>query len=741
MHRRPDSLRPRRCAGTPFTVAASLALTVGLLGSATAAHAAVAPTATPTPTASATAASASLSATARGELLLKPGEKLASGTPLRWTITVTNTGDVPLHNVATTFSAGLITLQPGEKHDFIEQDLLTQNIISNGYALLTTQATALTPTDTEITTPITARHDLPTPAPAPAPTPTPTAIPTATPTPTPRPTTPVPAPTTPVPAPTTPAPTPTTPAPTPTPARGASLSATARGELLLKPGEKPQVGSQVKWTITVTNTGDVPLTNVAAALVEGGFDLQPGQTRELTVLGDIYQKEITDGYLDADLPISGKTPNGATVATPLSSRIDLRTPTPAPTPTTPAPTPTTPAPTPTTPAPVPAGEGALTATVRGELVLKPGEKPALGTEVKWTIIITNTGDVPLDNVATTFAGPGLHLEPGQGREFASSTTLDKKELADGYAYFDEFTGGTTPDGEAVLARVSGQFALSSPTPAPTPTPVLSPLVKASAHGELVLLPGETAKVGTEVTWTITVTNIGKVPVRDVTAKPDGDSLDLEPGKSGELKTSTTLTQGDLTDGFAVLKTLLTAKSPEGVETTTFLTSKLTFAAPVPPAPTPSPTPTSPAPTSTPTPPGPTPTPTTPAPPSTPTPSPTPASPTPATPTAAPVAPGPAPATGTPAAVLPATAGTTGSTGPMGSTGSTGSAGSAGAAAKSSTATSPAAAETSKRRLAETGSDAAGVLSAAGILTALGAIGVLVGRRRRRTRPATDRAGH
>ncbi|ROS21610.1 LPXTG-motif cell wall-anchored protein/uncharacterized repeat protein (TIGR01451 family) [Rathayibacter sp. PhB127] len=732
MHRRPDSLRPRRCAGTPFTVAASLALTVGLLGSATAAHAAVAPTATPTPTASATAASASLSATTRGELLLKPGEKPASGTPLRWTITVTNTGDVPLHNVATTFSAGLITLQPGEKHDFIEQDLLTQNIISNGYALLTTQATALTPTDTEITTPITARHDLPTPAPAP--TPTPTAIPTATPTPTPTPTTPVPAPT-------TPAPTPTTPAPTPTPVRGAAFSATAVGELVLPPGEKPKVGTEVKWTITFTNTGDVPLTGIAPVLVQGGVTLAPGQTREVAARDTLNQNDLTNGYIDLNNFVSGTTPDGAKIRTDITARLALPGATPAPTPTTPAPTPTTPAPTPTTPAPVPAGEGALTATVRGELVLKPGEKPTLGTEVKWTIIFTNTGDVPLDDVASTFAGPGLHLEPGQGREFASSTTLDERELADGYAYFDELVGGRTPDGQPVSTRVSGRLALSSPTPAPTPTPVLNPLVKASAHGELVLLPGETAKVGTEVTWTITVTNIGKVPVRDVTAKPDGDSLDLEPGKSGELKTSTTLTQGDLTDGFAVLKTLLTAKSPEGVETTTFLTSKLTFAAPVPPAPTPSPTPTSPAPTSTPTPPGPTPTPTTPAPPSTPTPSPTPASPTPATPTAAPVAPGPAPATGTPAAVLPATAGTTGSTGPMGSTGSTGSAGSAGSAAKSSTATSPAAAETSKRRLAETGSDAAGVLSAAGILTALGAIGVLVGRRRRRTRPATDRAGH
>jgi LPXTG-motif cell wall-anchored protein len=70
--------------------------------------------------------------------------------------------------------------------------------------------------------------------------------------------------------------------------------------------------------------------------------------------------------------------------------------------------------------------------------------------------------------------------------------------------------------------------------------------------------------------------------------------------------------------------------------------------------------------------------------------------------------------------MPAASGTTGTTG--------------------STTKSPAATEASKRRLAETGSDAAGVLSAAGILTALGAIGVVIGRRRR-NRPAPDRTAH
>ncbi|MCJ1701734.1 LPXTG cell wall anchor domain-containing protein [Rathayibacter festucae] len=305
MHRRPDSLRPRRCAGTPFIVAASLALTVGLLGSASAAHAAVVPTATPTPTASA-------------------------------------------------------------------------------------------------------------------------------------------------------------------PAKRAAVSATAVGELVLEPGETPKVGTEVKWTVTVTNTGGVPLDNVAKEVVGPGRRLEPGQALNFVSSATLDQKELADGYASFGRVYTATAPDGA-IGVPVRARLALRSPAPAPTPPTPTPTPTTPAPTPTTPAPVPAGQGVLTATARGELVLKPGEKPTVGTAVKWTVTFTNTGTVPLDDVAQVFGGPRLHLEPGQAGDAIRSTTLNQKQLTAGSATLDEFAGARTPDGVWVYARVRGQLALPSPTPTPTPT--------------------------------------------------------------------------------------------------------------------------------------------------------------------------------------------------------------------------------------------------------------------------------
>ncbi|MCJ1684230.1 LPXTG cell wall anchor domain-containing protein [Rathayibacter sp. VKM Ac-2928] len=405
---------------------------------------------------------------------------------------------------------------------------------------------------------------------------------------------------------------------------------------------------------------------------------------------------------------------------------------------------------PTPTASVTAKGAAFSATARGELVLKPGEKPAVGTQVKWTITVTNTGDVPLDDVARTIVGPGRHLEPGEALELTSSTTLNQKQLAEGSAVFDEFTGARTPDGVSVYARVRGRLALPSPTPTPTPTPTIPaptpapitpvptpttpaptptppaptpttpaptptpeqhPSLKATARGELVFEPGEKPAIGTEVKWTITVTDTGDVALYDVSVGETSDEVDLAPGQTRELTLSTTLGQKDLDDRAAVLTTSAGGDTEYGEFISVDVTGRLALPTPTPPAPTPTPTPTPtpPGPIPTPIPTPPTPTPAPPAPTPTPTPTPTAAPPA---PTLTPPAPTPAPehSPDIPTPVAPAASGTTGST-----------------------TTSSKAAGASKNRLAETGSDAAGALSAAGILTALGALGVLVGRRRRSSR--------
>ncbi|MDY0914022.1 LPXTG cell wall anchor domain-containing protein [Rathayibacter festucae] len=488
MHRRPDSRRPRRCAGTPFTVAASLALTVGLLGTASAAHAAVVPTATPTPTASATAKGPAFSATARGELVLKPGEKPAVGTEVKWTITATNTGDVPLDDVARTIAGPGRHLEPGQTLELASSTTLNQKQLAEGFAVLDEFTGARTPDGVSVYARVRGRLALPSPTPTPTPT---------IPAPTPAPITPAPTPTTPAPTPTTPAPTPTTPVPTPTPEHP-SLKATARGELVLKPGEKPTIGTEVKWTVTVTDTGDVALYDVSVGETGDEVDLAPGQTRELALSTTLGQKDLDDRAAVLTTFAGGDTEYGEFISVDVTGRLALPTPTPpvptpTPTPVPPAPIPT---PIPTPPAPTPAPQGALEVSARGELVLEPGEKPAVGTEVEWTITVTNTRADTIYDIASRTSEDFFDLQPGETNELTSTTELTQADLTNGYTVLDDIVAGFTLSEDEVSAPVTARLTLSTPTPTPTPTPPApTPAPEPSPATPAIIAPPASATTG------------------------------------------------------------------------------------------------------------------------------------------------------------------------------------------------------------------------------------------------------
>nr|WP_254071413.1 MULTISPECIES: LPXTG cell wall anchor domain-containing protein [unclassified Rathayibacter] len=179
-------------------------------------------------------------------------------------------------------------------------------------------------------------------------------------------------------------------------------------------------------------------------------------------------------------------------------------------------------------------------------------------------------------------------------------------------------------------------------------------------------------------WTATLTNIGDAPLYDVSLSDLSDEVDLSPGETASVSVTTTLGQRELDEHTAVLSTFASGDTEEGAFISIDLTGRL--ALPIP-ATALTPATAAPAPA---------------------TPTPTPGTPTPGTPTASPATAPAAPAT--PAAAASRSAGS--------STGGS------------------AAAATSGRRLADTGSDAAGALPGAGLLAALGALGVLLGRRRR-----------
>ncbi|NQX16747.1 hypothetical protein [Rathayibacter sp. VKM Ac-2857] len=401
-----------------------------------------APQQQPTPAASASM-SDGVTATVKGVLDLKPGETPTVGTPVKWTITLHNTTSHPVDVLK-----ALLHLEPGESGD-VEDNLapttLTQADLDAGRVTYASRYDVVSHDGRQI---IRAQGALELAK---------TATTWAT-----------------TPAPTT---TPTTPAPDTTPSTTAAdqVTASVRGALDLKPGETPTVGTPVKWTITLHNTTSHPVDVLKALL-----HLEPGES------GDVEDNLAPTTLTQADLDAGRVTyasrydvvSNDVRQIIRAQGALELASTT---TPTTPAaPTaPTTPT-TPTSPAsqaPDAPAHAAQTSSIRGELLLTPGDKVTADTRVKWTVTITNTGEVPLHNVDNGHTGERVDLAVGQSKDLTITLPLGQSALANGTATLTARTSGTTDTGVLVHSRATGTLTLpTTTTPTSTPTTPATPTV-------------------------------------------------------------------------------------------------------------------------------------------------------------------------------------------------------------------------------------------------------------------------
>jgi LPXTG-motif cell wall-anchored protein len=464
----------------------------------------------PTPAASA-ATSVGVTATVKGVLDLEPGEKPHVGTPVKWTITLHNST-----SPAVDVLKALLHLEPGESGD-VEDNLapttITQADLDAGRVSYASRYDVVSSDGRQI---IRAQGalDLPKATSAPSTIPAPTTSPTAT-------------------------PATTAPAPTPTTTASDRVTASVRGVPDLEPGEKPHVGTPVKWTITLHNATTHPIDVLKALL-----HLEPGESGE--VEDNLAPTTLTQADLDAgrvsytsryDIVSS----DGRQIIR-AQGGLDLpeTAPTPSTTPTTsPAPTTPVPAPTPTTTAP-----DRVTASVRGVPDLKPGEKPTVGTTVKW--IVTFLHHSP-DTV--TIDGTTLELTPGRSGYVEDTTqpsTITQADLDAGVVRYESEFGVEAPGGRYTIPA-RGELTL--PTPAPAPAAAEHPSLTGRIAGESVLPAGGRVQVGTPVKWTATLTNSGDVALSDVHVTDAGEHTTLAVGETKDLTFYSTVTRRDIVQGF------------------------------------------------------------------------------------------------------------------------------------------------------------------------------------------------
>ncbi|MBC7170730.1 hypothetical protein H5T54_07400, partial [Candidatus Bipolaricaulota bacterium] len=270
-----------------------------------------------------------------------------------------------------------------------------------------------------------------------------------------------------------------------------SIDLVKTGTLNLGPNGQADAGDTISYTFAVTNTGNVPLTNVTVAdpkvTVVGGpiASLAAGATDTTTFTGTyvLTQADIDAGTFTNTATATGTPPSGPNVSDSDSDTqtlvgvpsIDIEKHT----------------------------NGVDADSPTGPVVL-------VGSSVTWTYEVTNTGNVTLTDIVVTDDQAGSigtipTLAPG------ASATLTKTGTAVAGQYANIGTATTTYSGQTVSDTDPSHYFGAQPGLV---------LEKKTNGVDADTLPGPVVVAGSTVTWTYEVTNTGNVPLTNIAVTDD-----------------------------------------------------------------------------------------------------------------------------------------------------------------------------------------------------------------------------
>ena len=325
----------------------------------------------------------------------------------------------------------------------------------------------------------------------------------------------------------------------------------------LKTGAPTQAGDSATWTVTVKNTGNVTLTNVAvtdalagATLVTPcGFSapiasMAPGATVSCDVSYSVKQSDVDAGSVTNSASVTGKPPVGANVTDSDSNTLTI------------------------TPA----------AGLDVAKTLKTGAPTKAGDPVTWTVTVRNTGNVTLTNVTVTdalsgatlvtpcgFSTPIASMAPGATVSCDVSYSVKQSDVDAGSVTNSASATGKPPVGANVTDSDSNKVTITA---------------AADIDVTKTLKTGAPVKAGDPLTWTITVKNTGNVTLTNVTVTdplsgatlvtPCGFSTpiaSLAPSASVSCDVSYSVKQADVDTGSVTNSASATGKPPVGANVT------------------------------------------------------------------------------------------------------------------------------------------------------------------------------
>lgn len=259
------------------------------------------------------------------------------------------------------------------------------------------------------------------------------------------------------------------------------------------PGPSVQIGDLITWSYVVSNTGSVPLTNVAVTDNQGVIVTCPGNT-----LAEGASMTCTG----SGIAVAGQYANiGTAVGTPPSGPAVVAT----------------------DPSHYLAGNSTAPAiaikkyTNGQDADTAPGPVITVGNPVTWTYVVTNIGNADLTGVAVTDDKIGSITCPQSSLSIGASMTCTATGVAVSGQYSN--TGsvtGTPPSGPPVTDTDPSHYFGSTAGI----NEAAIHLEKATNGVDADTAPGPYIETGHAITWSYTVTNTGNVDLYNVTVTDD-----------------------------------------------------------------------------------------------------------------------------------------------------------------------------------------------------------------------------
>ncbi len=310
-------------------------------------------------------------------------------------------------------------------------------------------------------------------------------------------------------------------------------------------------GTTIRYTFTVTDTGNTPLDHVGLTdalpglssfdcgpVDNGSLSLEPTASTTCTAEYATTQADIDRGGIDNPAAVVATSPLGVTVTDQAALHLPVN----------------------------------QVASLALGVVPTPATVTAAGATVTYDFDLTNTGTVTLHalSVANAFSGassgdqlgavtcPAGSLAPGHGATCTATVTTAQADVDAGGITGSVTAGALTPAGAAVTSSpATGRVTIPA-------TPGLA--VTASAD------PVDFASSGTTVTYRATVTNTGNVTLGQVAVtgpRPGRSTFScpvptLAPNAAETCTASYTTTAADVAAGSVTIAVTATGLAPSGV---------------------------------------------------------------------------------------------------------------------------------------------------------------------------------